>query len=216
MTCLCWLGKAGLMVFLCVGAPRLRRNRPLPVQLWAADMFDHTSHDFGPLARGDKVEHRFRVENKFLDNVHIASVQSDCDGVTVHATRDSLKTWERAEIVVGLDSEKFSARKDATIRVKFDAPFAAVVDLHVRGETRGEALPPPAAVEVGCGGHCSGVPQCARSSTPAAATMLDCAAVFGRGGVSSAADAEKGPHTEEVKKRGTAKASRTVVYKWIP
>ena len=87
------------------------------------------------MARGAKVEHRFRIENVYVEDVHIASVQSNSDAVTAHATKNLLKTWQRAEIVVSMDAEKFLGRKDATIEVKFDAPFEAEVRLQVHGET---------------------------------------------------------------------------------
>ena len=37
-------------------------------------MFDHTTHDFGVVARGAKVEHRFVVENNYEEDIHIESV----------------------------------------------------------------------------------------------------------------------------------------------
>ena len=154
------LGRAGLAVILCVGAASAPSEPAASGQPWAVQMFDYTSHDFGTVARGAKVEHRFRIENVYVEDVHIASVQSNSDAVTAHATKNLLKTWQRAEIVVSMDAEKFLGRKDATIEVKFDAPFEAEVRLQVHGETGAVAISQPAAVSVGCTGQGSGARQC--------------------------------------------------------
>ena len=37
-------------------------------QQWAKEMFDHTSHDFGTVARGAKMEHRFTLENIYEES----------------------------------------------------------------------------------------------------------------------------------------------------
>ncbi len=58
-------------------------------QDWARDMFDHTSHDFGTVARGAKVEHRFGVQNIYLEDAHIKSARASCgSNVTVCSGND--------------------------------------------------------------------------------------------------------------------------------
>ena len=86
-------------------------------QDWAKAMFDRTTHDFGVVARGAKVEHRFVVENSYEEDAHIKSVSSSCGCSTPQVTKQLLKTWEKAEIVVTLDTRGFLGRKDATITV---------------------------------------------------------------------------------------------------
>ena len=41
---------------------------------WARAMFDHTTHDFGVVARGAKVEHRFIIENIYEEDAHVESL----------------------------------------------------------------------------------------------------------------------------------------------
>ena len=92
-------------------------------QKWAKDMFDRASWDFGTVARGAKVEHHFKIENVYVEDVHIQSVRSTCGCTQPQATKSTLKTWETAEVVATLDTRKFLGRKDATITVVFDRPF---------------------------------------------------------------------------------------------
>ncbi len=45
-------------------------------QDWAAAMFETTSHNFGAVAYGGKVEYDFVLTNKYAADVHIADVRS--------------------------------------------------------------------------------------------------------------------------------------------
>lgn len=116
---------------------------------WATPMFDHTSHDFGVVARGAKVEHRFSLENIYLEDVHIASVHSTCSCTIPHFTKETLKTYEKGEIVATVDTRTFLGRKDATIRVVFDKPFPAEVQLHVYCYIRSDVVVEPGEVQFG-------------------------------------------------------------------
>ena len=138
-----WRTVAGAVVLL-LGGSSLSH-----AQDWARAMFDHTTHDFGVVARGAKVEHRFIVENIYEEDAHIKSVSSSCGCSTPQASRTLLKTWEKAEILVTIDTRGFLGRKDATITVVFDQPFAAEVQLHVHTYIRSDIVVQPGAALLG-------------------------------------------------------------------
>jgi hypothetical protein len=121
----------------------------MAAQDWAKAMFDHTTHNFGMVARGASAEHRFPLENIYLEDAHIKSIHSSCKCTTVKVTKPSLKTYETAEIVATLDTRKFTGSKDATIRVVFDKPFPAEVQLHVRSYIRTDVVLEPGSVQFG-------------------------------------------------------------------
>ena len=98
----------------------LAAGSPGYAQQWAAKMFDHTSHDYGVVARGAKAEHRFSLENLYEEDVHIRQVISSCGCASIKITKKTLKTYETSEIVVTLNTRKFYGRKDATLKVKLD------------------------------------------------------------------------------------------------
>ena len=113
-------------------------------------MFDSkTTHDFGVVARGAKVEHRFIVENIYEEDAHIQSVSSNCGCSSPQVNRKLLKTWEKAEVLVTVDTRGFYGRKDATITVVFDKPFPAEVQLHVRTYIRSDIVVQPGVVSFG-------------------------------------------------------------------
>lgn len=118
-------------------------------QDWARAMFGHTEHDFGVVGRGANVEHRFRFENLYVEDVHVAGVQSTCGCTIPQVTKSLLKTRETAEIVATLDTKKFLGHKEATVKVIFDRPFRAEVQLHVTSVIRGDVVFEPGAVRFG-------------------------------------------------------------------
>ena len=77
------------------------------------------------------MEHRFVIENIYEEDAHIKSVTSSCQCSKPSIAKRLLKTWEKTEIVVTVDTRAEPGRKDGTIEVEFDLPFPAKVQLHV-------------------------------------------------------------------------------------
>lgn len=124
-------------------------------------MFNQTTHDFGVVARGAKVEHRFTIENIYEENAHIQSVSSSCGCSTPRINQQLLKTWEKAEILVTVDTRSFLGRKDATITVVLDQPFPAEVQLHVYTYIRSDIVVQPGAMLFGTVAQGAGAKQAA-------------------------------------------------------
>lgn len=118
-------------------------------QEWARKMFETTSHDFGGVARGSKVEYAFKFKNIYKEDVHVLSVRSSCGCTTAEVTRDTLKTYETSEIVAHFNTRSFLGSKSATITVTIDKPFYAEVQLQVGGYIRSDVVLSPAAIELG-------------------------------------------------------------------
>ncbi len=115
-------------------------------QDWAKAMFDHTSHDFGMVARGAKVEHVFTMENIYLEDARIASVRSTCGCTTPEYPRGIIKTYEKAAIVARVDTRSFVGRKEATLTVTLDKPFPAEVQLQIHCYIRSDVVFEPGSV----------------------------------------------------------------------
>ena len=118
-------------------------------QQWAKELFDHTTHDFGTVARGAKVEHTFTLENKYEEDIRIAAIRSTCGCAAVKISKRLLKTWEKSEILVTMDTRSFSGRKDSTLMVTFAPPFTAEVQLHVHCYIRSDVVLQPGQVQFG-------------------------------------------------------------------
>lgn len=118
-------------------------------QRWAEDMFDHRSHDFGMVATGAKVEHRFTLENIYEEDARIVSARSSCGCTKPKFSTKLIKTWDKSEIVAVLDTRNFHGQKDTTITIRFDLPFPAEVQLHIHAYIRTNVVIQPESVAFG-------------------------------------------------------------------
>lgn len=118
-------------------------------QQWARKMFKTTQHDFGAVARGSKAEFDFELQNIFEEEVHIASVRTNCTCTKPSITKNTLKTWEKGAIRATYNTRSFLGSKGATITVTIDKPYFAEVQLSVTGYIRSDVLFQPGNVEFG-------------------------------------------------------------------
>lgn len=118
-------------------------------QDWAAKMFKVRQHDFGSVARGSKAEFAFELENKYEEDVHIASVESSCGCTSPVITKQWLKTWEKSQIIAKYNTRSFLGKRGATLTVVIDKPFYAEVQLSVTGYIRSDVVFNPGDVDFG-------------------------------------------------------------------
>ena len=118
-------------------------------QEWATKMFATTSHDFGTVARGQRTEFEFVLENLYIEDVHIASARASCSCTTPEIKTDTLKTHQKGAILAKYNTAAFLGPKGATLTVIFDKPFWAEVQLNVRGFIRSDVLLQPGSVDFG-------------------------------------------------------------------
>ena len=104
-------------------------------QEWARKMFKEFQHDFGTVSRDARPEHRFEIENVFLEDIRIRGVFSSCGCTSVSLTKRVLKSREKAYLVARFNSHIVDGPKQATITVRFDAPYVGEVQLVVRGNS---------------------------------------------------------------------------------
>lgn len=120
-----------------------------PAQEWARKMFKETSHAFGTVAKDAKVEYEFKFKNIYVEDIHIASVSSSCGCTTPSITKDTLKTYETSSILAHYNTDRFTGKKGATIKVVIDKPFYAEVQLKVAGFIRTDINLQPEFVDLG-------------------------------------------------------------------
>ncbi len=118
-------------------------------QDWAKAMFDHTSKDLGVVARGATVEHTFTIENKYLEDVHVAAIRSSCGCTTPKVDKPLLKTYEKTSLVAVVDTRNYTGRKDVTLTVLLDKPFPAEVRLNLYCFIRSDVVFQPGSVQFG-------------------------------------------------------------------
>lgn len=116
---------------------------------WARGMFEKLEHDFGTVARGAEVSYDFTLQNKFEEDVHIASVTTSCKCTTPSIVKADLKTWEKGAVRAVFNTRAFLGARTATVTVIIDKPYYAEVQLVVKGYVRRDIIFEPGAVEFG-------------------------------------------------------------------
>lgn len=116
---------------------------------WARKMFQETHHDFGTVSRNAKAEFAFVLENCYEEDIHIASVRSSCGCTTPVATKTTLKSWEKGEIVAQFNTRSFTGTKSSVITVVIDRPYYAEVQLTVGGTIRTDVTVEPGEIKFG-------------------------------------------------------------------
>ena len=116
---------------------------------WARKMFEDTSHDFGNVARGAKVQYEFVLKNIYQEDIHISGVRSSCGCTTPKVLNETLKTYEKGAILATFNTHTFSGSRSATLTVTIDKPFHAEVQLQVKGYIRTDIVLDPGGVDLG-------------------------------------------------------------------
>ena len=122
---------------------------PAAAQEWAKKLFETTTHDFGSVARGAKAEYEYVLNNVYVEDLHIASVQSSCGCTQVRIKKADLKTYEQGAIVATINTQAFTGQRGATVTVTFDKPYYAVVQLNTSVYIRSDVIFTPGSVQFG-------------------------------------------------------------------
>lgn len=120
---------------------------------WAKKMFDSRSHDFGAVARGAEVSHRFRVRNLYKEDARIASVTTSCGCTAPQFDQTPFKTGESTYINISMDTNRFQRDKSSTVTVTFDQPQYAVVTIPVKVYIRTDVVLTPGSINFGAVDH---------------------------------------------------------------
>lgn len=122
---------------------------PVMAQDWIKEMFTENSHDFGTVPRGAKTEFRFKITNKYEENVHIAHVRSSCGCTIPRIEKSDLKTYEEGAIACEFNTRSFIGAKAAVVTVVFDKPFYGEMQLMVKGNIRSDIVTEPGEIQFG-------------------------------------------------------------------
>lgn len=117
-------------------------------QDWAKKMVSEFSHDFGTVAKNEKSEHTFLITNPYNEDIRFR-VRSSCTCTELALDKSVLKTGEQAKLVAKFNTRAFVGPKQATITITFEPPFAAEVQITVRGNIRGDVMFEPGRIDFG-------------------------------------------------------------------
>lgn len=112
-------------------------------------MFVESTHDFGTVPRGSDAVYEFKFSNKYVEDVHVASVRSSCGCTLPRIKKSSLKTYEEGSIICEFNTKTFVGPKAAVVTVVFDKPFFGEMQLNVKGNIRSDIDTEPGMIQFG-------------------------------------------------------------------
>ena len=121
----------------------------LSAQEWAEKMFRSREHNFGTVARGADIVHRFEIANIYKEPMVITGVRSSCGCTTPTIENATIKTHEKAYVVAKFNTRTFNGFHGATLTVSFGGQYRAEVQLRVHGNIRGDVVFTPRALQFG-------------------------------------------------------------------
>lgn len=116
---------------------------------WAKNLFKVTSHDFGTVAKDSNAVFAFEFENPFAVDIHVSGVRTSCGCTTPTISKETLTTYEKAQIIAKYNTDRFVGQRGATLTVTFDKPNYAEVQLTVKGYIRSDIILDPGGFEFG-------------------------------------------------------------------
>jgi hypothetical protein len=104
---------------------------------WADKLFkDGTTHDFGMVARGAQLLHRFPITNIYAVPLEITEIRASCGCVTITPSVKTLKPLEKAHLEVRMDTRRFDKPKTVTIYVSVGPEYVSTATLTVSAKIR--------------------------------------------------------------------------------
>lgn len=130
-------------------------------QGWANKLFkDQTTHDFGTVARGAQLFHRFPITNIYAVPLEITNTRASCGCVSVVAKPLVLQPRETGHIEVTMDARKFNGNKVVAVHVTVGPQYISTAELRVSATSRADVVFNPSHVAFGnvnAGGEASQV-----------------------------------------------------------
>jgi len=107
--------------------------------------------NYQTVPRGAIPEHRFVLRNPFKETLHIGAITTSCVCTTIDFDEEKLilQTYEEAVIAVQFRGDMFEGPRNSTITVVIDKPIRTEIQLHVRGEIRGDLNISPNFIDFG-------------------------------------------------------------------
>lgn len=134
----------GLAMSMALGAAVVQAD-----DMWAAKMFEKTTHDFGVVARGADSSYRLKLKNIYKETVHIAEVRTTCGCSAGKPSQETLLSLEDAYVEITMDTRKFTRRKDSNVIVVFDQPSFQEVRIPITAYIRTDVVIDPGSAQFG-------------------------------------------------------------------
>jgi hypothetical protein len=136
-------------VTLCLVAWTVLGGSRSVAQDWISAVLPERSFNFGTVARGSRVLHTFRLQNRTNQEIHIADWRTKCGCTEVRVGSRDVPPGTQTTIEAVLDTTKFLGYKASGLTLVIDRPGFVEVDLNLTCFIQGEIALNPGQVDFG-------------------------------------------------------------------
>jgi hypothetical protein len=117
---------------------------------WLDKMFKgNTSHDFGGVAHGAQLYHRFQMTNIWAVPLELVSIRTSCGCVTVTPSTQVLQSRETGYLDVTMDARRFTGAKTVNIYITVGPQYTSTATLRVSANSRADVVFNPGQINFG-------------------------------------------------------------------
>jgi Protein of unknown function (DUF1573) len=136
------------LLALAAGAPAVS------AQGWANKLFkNQVTHDFGTVAHGAQLFHRFPITNIYAVPLEIAQIRVSCGCTSATPSKKVLQPRESGYIDVSMDARRFKGAKSVTVHVTVGPTYVSTAELRVSANSRADVVFNPGQVNFGTVSH---------------------------------------------------------------
>lgn len=118
---------------------------------WAEKMFSELKYDFVSVARGAEAKHVIEITNLYKEDVTLSNLASSCGCITTQLDNFLIKSKQTAQLVIVLDTVRFSKRRDVTVSLSatFDQLNFKQIRIPITAYIRSDVVFDPGSVHFG-------------------------------------------------------------------
>jgi len=122
----------------------------IPAQTWANKLFkDQVTHDFGTVARGAQLYHRFSITNIYAVPLEVTNIRVSCGCITATPNPKVLQPRQTGSIDIVMDARRFSGPKAVSVHVTVGPTYVSTAELKITANSRADVVFNPGHVNFG-------------------------------------------------------------------
>lgn len=108
-----------------------------------------TQHDFGSVARGAMLSHKFKMKNIWAVPIELLTIRASCGCVTATPSKQVLQSREEGVLEVTMDARRFTGPKTVTIHILIGPEYTSTATLQVSANSRTDVVFNPGEINFG-------------------------------------------------------------------
>ncbi|RUL84899.1 DUF1573 domain-containing protein [Tautonia sociabilis] len=125
------------------------RSRAAEGEDWVEAVFPDRSHDFGTVARGSILRHRFRITNRTNREVNITGYKPKCGCTDITVGAQTIPPGAQTTVEAIFDTTRYHGFKSSGLTLTIDRPALRSIDYQLTAYIQDELVVEPGVIDFG-------------------------------------------------------------------